>query len=441
MRYCGFGKVEPGAQLREQRPRSFPGFGDFLRRRPFRHRDEDVSEPVLVIAATLFLHRCQVVVDVAGRHRDPIADEALLHPRHEQFVPDLLAKLREVVAVALHDLAKLGGGEVVSRREVVHRAVEFIVFDAQVVLLGELELNAIDDETLEHLAGEHIVGGNRRARLLQPAADHVHANEELALHDDVVVDNGDDAIEIDDLLGRSGEGKKEARERRDEGGEAERKRPGAAPERNHGSEGVLVPRDASQRGTGSRSAGPAESLEFEVQEHGIRVVAGAAAEMPARHRTKRQAAAIVLQSGKGLDVAPFADGVVHASDGSPAPPQGPREGEVHLLEFVLLARRICSEKAIRRVDHPTALGLIAQSGAQLAGSVLVGIPVQRRAQAEWLESVHGGFGDEVRDGVVIGSEAGQRDLAVAEVVDLADAGAGELRPPGLERAGGWSPRE
>ena len=241
MNDCGFGKIEPGAQLCKQRQRFFTGFADFLWRRSFRYRDEDVSQPILAVAATLLLHRRQIIVDVAGRYRDAVADESLLHPRHEQFAPDFLAKFREVVAVSLHDFAKVGGAEAVPRRELVHRTVQFIVFDAQVVFIRELELNAIDDETFEHLTGEHVVGRNRCTRLLQSAADQIHANAQLALHDDIVVDDGDDAVEIDDPLGRGGEGKEEAREHRDEEGEAGRKRPEAGPERNHGSEGVLVP--------------------------------------------------------------------------------------------------------------------------------------------------------------------------------------------------------
>ena len=160
-------------------------------------RDQDVRDPVPVPVRirSPARHRRQMVVDVALGDVDLVLDLALAYLRDHDLFPDLLAKLRELVAVAFEGVPELAQGELVLLRDPQQRPVEPVVVDAYAGIARELELEPGEDQPFEHLPaqcmGRWRSGAGAAKLLAYPLQPYV----QLAPCDDVVIDDGDDAVE------------------------------------------------------------------------------------------------------------------------------------------------------------------------------------------------------------------------------------------------------
>ncbi len=168
-------------------------------------------------------------LDVAGREQGVdfgVADlacalhDALLQALDENLFLGLLAEIVIVQTVARERAAQLGDVDVVALRDALDRLVDVVVGDADAGALRALNLDAIHDQAVEHLAAQDV----GRGQLLRIAAvlglDLRDGAVELALQNDVVLGDRDDAVERFDRLDlgaceRHGDGKEQG----EEGGE------------------------------------------------------------------------------------------------------------------------------------------------------------------------------------------------------------------------------
>ena len=161
------------------------------------NRNQDVSNPELmpVRLRAPALHHGKIVVDVALRDVDLVLDPAPAHLRNHDVVPDLLSKLRVFVAVAFEGVAELAQRELVLLRDPEHGLVEPVVVDANARIACELQLETGEDQSLEHPPAQCIGRRRSRAGLAKLLAHPLQPGFQLARRDDVVVDDGGDAVE------------------------------------------------------------------------------------------------------------------------------------------------------------------------------------------------------------------------------------------------------
>ena len=74
--------------------------------------------------------------------------------------------------------------------------VEGRLLDLDPQVASALRLEALEDESVEHLLFELVTRRRSRARLLHLRQDQVDLGVELAAHDDIVVDHGDDGVQL-----------------------------------------------------------------------------------------------------------------------------------------------------------------------------------------------------------------------------------------------------
>lgn len=163
----------------------------------------------------------QVEVDLAVGDDELAVHLALAQAHHRHFTADFLAETRVVDAVLFQRLAELLRGHLVVAGNAADGLVELVVVDAQSGIAGKLHLDAIHDDALEQLPLEDILRRQRRALLLQLLERRVETDAQIVEGDDLVTDDGDDAIGLD-RLGRRGtsRGREDSDQREDENEEA-----------------------------------------------------------------------------------------------------------------------------------------------------------------------------------------------------------------------------
>jgi len=126
------------------------------------------------------------IVDLGLGHDDLAIDLAFAQPRHEDIVADLLAKTLPGHAIGLEAAPQRVLAQIVVTGDARDRPRQRGLVRPQRALFGELTLDALDDQTLEHLALQHLSG-----RLLHALATELHDR----LFDPVAqLDPGDDFL-------------------------------------------------------------------------------------------------------------------------------------------------------------------------------------------------------------------------------------------------------
>ncbi len=139
--------------------------------------------------------RREEVLHLLIGHLDTLGNAALTHTADDHLAADLLAGGFQAKTVTGQRLAELLQRHVVALGDGAHGLVEFFVGDADAGALTDLQLQILGDQALEHLLLQHV--GRRRigAALLDGLLDLAHALIQLALHDDVVIDDRHHAIQ------------------------------------------------------------------------------------------------------------------------------------------------------------------------------------------------------------------------------------------------------
>jgi hypothetical protein len=124
---------------------------------------------------------------------------SLAHPAEQHLVADFVAEALPADAVLLEGLAEVGHRHAVVVGDAPEGPVEGDVVDPQGGFAGELQLQALDDLALQHLAFEHVGRRQRRALAAQLAGDLFDPLAQLGAGDDVAVHDRHDAVHLDGL--------------------------------------------------------------------------------------------------------------------------------------------------------------------------------------------------------------------------------------------------
>jgi hypothetical protein len=159
------------------------------------YRDEDVGDVVLVVRRRGFRLFLEVLIDLAGRNAYALQDVALAEQAEGELFTHVLAVGGVVDALLLQSFGQLRQGMPLRCATSVQGRVQGLVRDLQAGLGGTLGLDFLQDQALQHLLAQHVLG--RQLELLRPQALAHDGNlvVELAVQHHAVVDHGGDAIE------------------------------------------------------------------------------------------------------------------------------------------------------------------------------------------------------------------------------------------------------
>ena len=172
---------------------------DGLGRCTLAQRDDDVDETEVFRQLQFAQAGGEEVLHFLRADLDALGHPALAHAADDHLAAHLLTGILERQAVAGQRQTELVESELVALGDARHRAVQFLVSDADAGAFADLQLQVLDDQALEHLRGEHRGRRQFATALGQAAAYLLEAAVELALHNHVVVDDGHHPVERPDL--------------------------------------------------------------------------------------------------------------------------------------------------------------------------------------------------------------------------------------------------
>ncbi|MNV50912.1 hypothetical protein D3C71_1429420 [compost metagenome] len=145
---------------------------------------------------------------------DALGHPALTHAADDHLAAHLVAGVGIGQAVLHQGGAELLEAHAVALGDAGQRLVEFFIGDANAGAVANLQLDVLDDQALQHLLAEHLLRRQCRAAFGDGLLHLAQACVQLALHDDVVVDNRYDAVERLHLGLRRGTQKQRAQQQR-----------------------------------------------------------------------------------------------------------------------------------------------------------------------------------------------------------------------------------
>ena len=116
-----------------------------------------------------------------------------LHPADTHFIANLVARQCKRHALGFHCLAELAEAHIVLCGNAADRIVQFGIADAHSATVGHLQLDAFQNHALQYLATQDAGRWQWRTGVL--ALHVINALLQLAVHDDVVIDNGDNMVD------------------------------------------------------------------------------------------------------------------------------------------------------------------------------------------------------------------------------------------------------
>ena len=149
----------------------------------------------VVVAHLAARGACEQRVDLALGHDDLVVHLALAQAGHDDFGPNVFAKLGERDTVALESGPHLLRGELVLFGDACDGAIELGIVDAQPALLCILKLHAIRDHTFEQLPFDDVARRRRSPLLCELLHRELHSLIELARGNCFIVHDGDDAVD------------------------------------------------------------------------------------------------------------------------------------------------------------------------------------------------------------------------------------------------------
>ena len=137
---------------------------------------------------------------------DALGHTALTYAADDHLAAHLVAGFLVGKAVTRQGGTELLQGQVVALGNAAHGLVQFFVGDADAGAVADLQLQVLDDQALQHLLIQHAGGRYALTAFGDGLLNFMNTLVQLALHDHVVVDDGDHAIEGLELrLGAGGE--------------------------------------------------------------------------------------------------------------------------------------------------------------------------------------------------------------------------------------------
>ena len=181
------------------------------------HWQQDVADAVLVGDLLGEERRGEQFVDVLLGDVDAAVDHLPLHPIERQLAAHLVAEGAVGDALAAECADELVDVHAVLRRVVAHGVGERFVVHQHAAHFRFLQLDALDDQALQNLLQNRVLGRRFAPFRLQALHHRVVAFQHFARQHHVVVDDGDDAVDHLRLRVR-GTGKRQQRRHGPSGG-------------------------------------------------------------------------------------------------------------------------------------------------------------------------------------------------------------------------------
>jgi len=137
----------------------------------------------------------QEVLHLLVGNLDALGHSPLAHAADDHFAADLLARAFQAQTVTRQRFAELLQRHVVSLGNGAHGLVELFVSDANAGALTNLQLQIFGDQAFQNLLLQYIHRWRIGATLFDGLLDFTHPLLQLALHDDVVIDDRHHAVQ------------------------------------------------------------------------------------------------------------------------------------------------------------------------------------------------------------------------------------------------------
>ena len=168
---------------------------DSLRGRPFRNCNEDVRQAELFRQLQFAKVGGEEVLHFLIAHLNAFGHTALAHSADDHLATDLIAGVGKGQTVCSQGGTELLDAHAIALGDGADRLVEFFIGDANAGTVADLQLDVLDDQAFQYLLVQHVRRRQGRATLGDGLLHLANARIQLALHDDVVVDNRHDAVE------------------------------------------------------------------------------------------------------------------------------------------------------------------------------------------------------------------------------------------------------
>ena len=177
----------------------------------FRGAQQDVGELIFLATAAGGLGG-QIVVDLAVGNDQLAVDFALAQANGHHLATDFLAELGVLHAVLFQRCTELLRRHLVAGSNAPDGLFELVIVDTHAGVAGILQLDTLHDEPFEHLALENVLRRQWRSLPLQLFQRGSKAGPQFNVGDDLVADNGHDAVGLEGLhrRGENGLGQKAA---------------------------------------------------------------------------------------------------------------------------------------------------------------------------------------------------------------------------------------
>ena len=140
-------------------------------------------------------------IDFTFRNRDLAVDFSFAQTLRRDFVAHLRAERAEAHIVGAKTLAQFVDGHLVVARDLFDRGAHHLLIDANAQFLGSLLGGLFGDHALKHLTAQFLHRGQIDVLLTQVDGGLTHTVLQFVFRDDVVIDDGGDAV---GELGRTG---------------------------------------------------------------------------------------------------------------------------------------------------------------------------------------------------------------------------------------------
>ena len=158
--------------------------------------EQDVPHPKLIRQQLLVVGRVQQILHVLLADADAPVHHVALQALNEHFSANVLPEGAVAHAVVHEGLLELLDGHLVLLGERGHGPGQRFVIDLHAPASRLLQLNVLQHQPFHQLADQHVVRGRLDVFPGDLLAHHLQAAEQLRGQHHVVIDDGDDAVQL-----------------------------------------------------------------------------------------------------------------------------------------------------------------------------------------------------------------------------------------------------
>ncbi len=168
---------------------------DFLRGSAVADRNEDIGQTELFGELHFAQVRSEEVLHFLIRNLNALGHAALTHTADDHLATYLLPSIGIGQAVSRECGLELFKAHAVTLCDGADGLVQLFIGDPNAGALADLQLNIFNNQPLQHLLAEHVLGWQRCTALGDGLLHFTQPRIELTLHDHIVINNRHDTVE------------------------------------------------------------------------------------------------------------------------------------------------------------------------------------------------------------------------------------------------------